>query len=112
MYHAIRREDQVKGKIADVEFEGEPFGAGLSFFIGDLMPGHGPGLHKHPYPETCIVRAGRVGLTIDGEEVQGQAGDIVVINADTPHRFKAVGDERLQMICIHASDRFVIEWLE
>jgi mannose-6-phosphate isomerase-like protein (cupin superfamily) len=35
----------------------------------------------------------------------------VVIAAGTPHRFVAVGDERLVALCIHASNRFVIEWL-
>ena len=28
-----------------------------------------------------------------------------------PHGFTALGNERLDMICIHASDRFIIEWL-
>jgi quercetin dioxygenase-like cupin family protein len=112
MYSILHPADQRKGAIAAVEFEGAPFGAGLSFFIGDLSPGNGPGLHKHPYPETCIVRSGRVALTIDGTEVVGGAGDIVVIGPDTPHSFKAIGEDRLEAICIHASERFVIEWLE
>jgi mannose-6-phosphate isomerase-like protein (cupin superfamily) len=34
-----------------------------------------------------------------------------VIGAETPHGFTAIGNERLDMICIHASDRFIIEWL-
>jgi len=110
MHHILRRGDKQKGRIADVEFEGEPYGAGLSFFIGNLLPGQGPGLHQHPYAETCIVRSGRVALTIDGLEVIGEAGDIAVIAPNTPHSFKAIGEERLQAICIHASDRFVIEW--
>jgi hypothetical protein len=37
--------------------------------------------------------------------------DIVVIGSATSHRFTAIGDERLDMVCVHASDRFVIEWL-
>jgi quercetin dioxygenase-like cupin family protein len=112
MHHILRREDQKKGRIAAVEFEGETYGASLSFFIGDLSPGNGPGLHKHPYPETCIVRAGRVAMMVDGQEVIGNAGDIIVIAAETPHSFKAIGEERLEAICIHASDRFIIEWID
>jgi len=34
-----------------------------------------------------------------------------VIGPATPHRFTATGAERLEMVCVHASDRFVIEWL-
>ena len=111
MVHILRKADQRKGAIADVEFEGFSHGSAVSFFIGDLAPGNGPPLHKHPYSETCIVRAGRVAIDIGGEEIVGEAGDIVVIDPGTAHGFKAIGEERLQMICIHASDRFVIDWI-
>ena len=111
MYQILRPGDQRKGAIAAVEFEGEPYGAGVSFFIGDLEPGKGPRLHKHPYAETCIVRSGRAEMTVGGEAVTAGPGDIVVIAPETPHRFTAVGDERLVAVCIHAAERFVIEWL-
>ena len=48
-------------------------------------------------------------MVVDGEEVVAGAGDIVVIGPATPHRFTAIGHERLDMVCIHASERFVIE---
>ena len=111
MYHILHPDDQRKGAIAAVEFEGEPYGAGVSFLIGDLAPGKGPGLHKHPYSETCIVRSGQAAMIIDKEEVVAGAGEIVVIAPETPHRFTAIGVEHLEMVCIHACDRFIIEWL-
>jgi quercetin dioxygenase-like cupin family protein len=111
MFHIVHREDQRQGAIAAMQFEGKPFGSEVSFFMGDLPPGKGPGLHKHPYSETCIVRFGQAAMTVDGEEVVAVAGDIVVIGPETPHRFTAIGDERLEMVCIHASDRFTIDWL-
>ena len=111
MFHILHRGDQRKGAIATVEFEGEPYGAGVSFFLGNLPPGKGPGLHKHPYPETCIVLSGQAAMVVDGKDVVAGAGDIVVIGPATPHRFTAIGDERLDMICVHASDRFIIERL-
>jgi mannose-6-phosphate isomerase-like protein (cupin superfamily) len=42
-----------------------------------------------------------------------QKGEIakVVIESSTPHRFTAIGEERLDMVCVHASARFIIEWL-
>ena len=111
MFHILHRNDQRKGAIAAVEFEGQTYGAGVSFFIGDLEPGKGPRLHQHPYSETCIVRSGEAAMVIDGKEVVAGPGDIVVIGPGTPHRFTAIGDERLVAVCIHAADRFVIEWL-
>jgi mannose-6-phosphate isomerase-like protein (cupin superfamily) len=109
MFHILHRRDQRKGAIAAVEFEGQPYGAGVSFFVGNLSPGKGPGLHQHPYAETCIVLSGQAAMVVNGDEVMAGAGDIVVINAGTPHRFTAIGDERLDMVCIHDSHRFVIE---
>ena len=47
-------------------------------------------------------------MTVDGKEVVAGADDIVVIGPETPHRFTAIGDERLDMVCIHASDRLIL----
>jgi len=112
MFHILHRRDQRKGKIATVEFEGEPYGARVSFFQGNLEPGEGPGLHQHPYAETCIILSGQAAMVVDEEEVFAGAGDIVVIGPATPHRFAAIGNERLNMVAIHAADRFVIEPLD
>lgn len=112
MFHVLRPADQRRGAIAAVEFEGASRGAGVSFLLGDLEPGKGPRLHRHPYPETCIIRSGRVAMVVDGQEILAGPGDIVVIGPGTPHRFAAIGDERLVAIGIHAADRFVIEWLD
>jgi mannose-6-phosphate isomerase-like protein (cupin superfamily) len=112
MFHILHPEDQRKGKIASVEFEGEPYGAGVSFFLGNLEPGKGPGLHQHPYAETCIVLSGQAAMVVDGVEAVAHAGDIIVIGPATPHRFTAIGEERLDMIAIHHTERFMIEPLE
>lgn len=112
MFRILHRSDQQQGAIAAVEFEGKAYGAGVSFFIGELEPGKGPRLHKHPYPETCIIRSGQAAMTVDGEDIVAGPGDIVIIEPGTPHRFTATGKERLVSICIHASDRFIIQWLD
>jgi mannose-6-phosphate isomerase-like protein (cupin superfamily) len=36
----------------------------------------------------------------------------VVVGAGTPHKFKNVGTDRLDVVCIHASPRMTEEWLE
>jgi len=111
MFHMLHRHDQQTGAIAQVEFEGGPYGAGISFFVGELAPGKGPGLHRHPYAETCIIHSGRALMTVGGEETVAGPGDIVVIEPAVPHRFTAIGDEKLFAVAVHASDRFIIEWL-
>ena len=50
-------------------------------------------------------------MIADGKELVAGAGDIVIIGPSTPHRFTAIGDERLVILCVHASDRFIIEYL-
>lgn len=109
MFHILHRSDQRRGAIAEVEFEGEPYGAAVSFLLGDLLPGKGPDLHKHPYAEICIVRSGQAAMRIDGQEVVAGPGDIIVVGAGKSHCFVAIGQKPLDMVCIHASERFIIE---
>ena len=110
-FFVVGRVERPPGSLAAVAFEGERYGAGVSYFRGELPPGKGPGLHRHPYPETCIVLAGRAEMVVDGVGLVASAGETVVIAAAAPHKFTAIGDETLEMIAIHASDRIVIEWL-
>ena len=94
------------------EFEGRPLGAGVSFIIVSTdQPGVGPDLHRHPYPETFVIRAGRARFTVGGEELTGVGGQIIVVPAGTAHAFAALGPGRLEMVDIHASDTFITEWL-
>ena len=95
-----------------IRFEGEPYGSGVSFFLVNSTPGTGPGLHRHPYSETWIVRSGTARFTVDGEELEAGPGDVVVVRAETPHKFTNNGDGRLEMVCIHAAPRMIQEELE
>ena len=95
-----------------MKFEGEPYGSGVSFFLVNNEPGAGPDLHKHPYSETWIVRAGKARITADGQDIEAGPGDIVVVSAETPHKFKNIGTDRLDIICIHASPHIIQAWLE
>ena len=95
-----------------ITFEGETYDSGVSFFLVNNEPGAGPDLHRHPYSETWIVRSGKARFTADGEELEAGPGDIVVVTPETPHKFKNVGSERLDIVCIHDSPRMVQEDLE
>ena len=89
-----------------IEFEGVGFGSGVSFYITENEPGTGPGLHKHPYPETFILQEGNAMFRVDGKDVPAATGTVIVVPAGTPHRFTNAGPGRLRIISIHPSSRF------
>jgi quercetin dioxygenase-like cupin family protein len=94
------------------EFEGFAFGSDVSFILVDSQPGAGPSLHRHPYSETFIVIEGNVLFQLGEEEIRASAGSVVVVPANTPHRFTNPGPGRLFQVDIHASKQFVTEWLD
>lgn len=57
-------------------FEGNLYGdTDVSFFLSDMPPGQGPGLHTHPYDEVFVIQEGtltfRVGdATLEAKEEQ------------------------------------------
>jgi mannose-6-phosphate isomerase-like protein (cupin superfamily) len=112
-YRIIRSGELERSPKGTVAFEGKPYGSGVSLFLIDYhQPGEGPVVHRHPYPETWIVRNGNARFTVDGEDVEAGSGDIVVVHAETPHKFKNMGPDRLDVICIHSSPQFIQEDLE
>lgn len=111
MYRVIRSGELQPSPGGTVKFEGEPYGSAVSFFLVNNEPGTGPNLHRHPYSETWIVRAGRARMTVAGENIEASPGDIIVVGAEIPHKFKNAGDGRLEIICIHAAPRMIQEEL-
>lgn len=94
------------------EFVGETQGAPISAYIVNAQPGQGPPLHVHPYVEVAFVLEGTARITVGQEDREVQAGGIVVIPAETPHRFVNVGQTVLRQIDVHASARFIQTNLE
>ena len=93
-------------------YEELPGDASISIILeSTTKAGVGPRLHQHPYAETFIIRRGWARFTIGAEELQGHAGQVLVVPADTPHKF-ATGRDGYEGIHIHANYRFVTEWLE
>jgi quercetin dioxygenase-like cupin family protein len=88
-------------------FVGETQGAPVSAYIVNAKPGQGPPLHIHPYVEIAFTIEGTATITVGNEEREVTAGGIVVIPANTPHRFVNTGDSILRQIDIHASPRFI-----
>jgi len=50
--------------------------------------------------------------TADGQEIEAGPGDIVVVTPETPHKFKNIGTDRLEIICIHSAPRMIQVELE
>lgn len=95
-----------------VVFEGAEHGAGLSCYLVNNRPGEGPAVHRHPYPETWFLRSGRASFVVGDQQLEAGPGDVLVVQAGTPHKFTNIGDFRLEIICIHASPTFIQEDLE
>jgi mannose-6-phosphate isomerase-like protein (cupin superfamily) len=112
MYRVITSGELKPSPGGTITFEGEPYGSGVSFFLVNNEPGTGPDLHKHPYSETWIVRGGKARITTDSQDIEIGPGDMMVVGAGTPHKFKNIGTGRLEIICIHASPRIIQEELE
>jgi quercetin dioxygenase-like cupin family protein len=89
------------------EFHGEKEGAPFSAYIVNAKPGQGPPLHTHPYVEVAFTIEGCATITVGNETREVKAGGIVVIPAETPHRFVNSGDTILRQIDVHASPTFV-----
>ena len=95
------------------EFEGHHYGdTHVSFILIDAPPGGGPKLHTHPYEEVFVVVEGSVTFTAGDEVIEASGGQVVVVPAGVPHKFVNSGVGGLRQIDIHASERFITEWLE
>jgi quercetin dioxygenase-like cupin family protein len=93
-------------------FRGEGSGASFSIFAVDFKPGQGPRLHRHPYEEVFAVLDGLARFTVDGREHEVEGGNVVVVPANTPHRFVNAGDGRLRVTSVHGRPVVETEWLE
>jgi mannose-6-phosphate isomerase-like protein (cupin superfamily) len=100
-----------QSQLPERELEGAEHGAGVSIILVDARPGSGPALHKHAYEEVFVVQEGRATFRAGDQERDVGAGDIVIVPANTPHRFVNSGDGPLRQVAIHVSPRFATEWL-
>ena len=73
--------------------------------------GRRPTLHQHAYAETFVIRRGWATFTVGSEQLQGHAGQVIVVPANTPHKF-STGPDGHEGVHIHANPRFITEWPE
>lgn len=84
----------------------------VSVFLFNGARGAGPGPHRHPYDEVQFIQSGRGHWTVEGQEFEAGAGDILIIKAGEVHSFRCIGEEPLVQIDVHLSPRFIQENLE
>src|SRR6267378_8387697 len=102
-----------RDQLGDSELEGYRLGgANVCLIFIDLEPGVGPRLHRHPYEEIFILLEGQATFTIGAATVEARAGQVLIAKPGVPHKFVNSGAGPLRQIDIHASDRFITEWLE
>jgi mannose-6-phosphate isomerase-like protein (cupin superfamily) len=102
-----------RDELPDSELQGYLFGgARVCLIFVDMEPGDGPRLHRHSYEEIFIVLEGQARYTVGSETVDARAGQVLMVRPGIPHKFVNSGSGRLRQIDIHASDRFITEWLE
>jgi mannose-6-phosphate isomerase-like protein (cupin superfamily) len=94
------------------EVQGNNHNAAVSVIVVDVPPGSGPTLHRHPYEEVFVIQDGTVTFTAGDETIEANGGQVVVVPGGVPHKFVNTGEGRLRQVDIHASDRFITEWLE
>lgn len=93
-------------------FEGRDHGASVSFFVTNHPPGARVPQHRHPYEETFVVTEGTATFTVDGGDVEAEAGRVVIVPAGASHGFANEGDGPLRLVSIHPQDHVEQEWLE
>jgi len=102
-----------RDQLPDSELQGYLFGgAHVCLIFVDIEPGDGPRLHRHAYEEIFIVLEGQANFTVGPVAIEAHAGQVLIVQPGVPHKFVNSGSGRLRQIDIHASDRFVTEWLE
>jgi quercetin dioxygenase-like cupin family protein len=87
-------------------------GVAVSFFLVNGEPGRETKLHQHDYDEVVYVIEGRSMWTVNGQEREAHAGDVLVVHAGEPHKFVHSGNGVLRQIDIHLNPEFETTWLE
>jgi mannose-6-phosphate isomerase-like protein (cupin superfamily) len=108
----IIKQDELPWSAIAHELVGAEHGLDITLLFVDAEPGRGPRLHRHPYAEVFIVQEGEATFTVDGEQQEVRAGEILVARAGQAHAFVNSGSGTLRQVDIHLSPTFSTEWLE
>ena len=90
-------------------FEGADHGAANSFFVVSSPPGKGADRHRHPYEEIFVILVGTIEVTVGDETTLVEAGNVVIVAANTWHGFINRSDAAASMVNIHNSAELIQE---
>ncbi len=65
-------------------------GESIHHLIFEFEPGGVGAAHQHPHEQTTYVLSGKVHYTVNGTVREMNAGDIIVVPANTPHGMTAI----------------------
>ncbi len=65
-----------------------------------MAPGGGMPNHTNTVEHGQYVLQGRARISIDGQEAEVRAGDVVFIPAGAPHWYQNIGDEDFVFLCV------------
>lgn len=109
----ILNRDELPRDGSTYEFEGFLYqNTEVSFIWVEMPPGGTIRLHKHPYKEIFIIQEGVSTFTVGSETLEAHAGQVIIVPAETPHKFANLGDKPLKQVDIHVSQQFITHWLE
>lgn len=113
MNYTLLNRDELPRDVNTYEFQGVQYqNTDVSFIWVDMPPGGMVRLHKHPYQEIFIIQQGVAIFSIGSTTLEAHTGQIIIVPADTPHKFMNAGQSRLRQIDIHVSRQFITHWLE
>jgi len=111
--YTILNRDELPRDGNTYEFEGFQYqDSEVSFIWVDMPPGGTIRLHKHPYKEIFIIQEGVSTFTVGSETLEARAGQVIIVLAETPHKFMNLSDMRLKQVDIHVNKEFITDWLE
>ena len=84
----------------------------ISIFVTEFPRGDGPPLHIHPYAEIFLVDSGSVVFTTEDETTEVSGGNLVIVPAETRHKFEGASEGVNRVVSIHPSAHVVQENLE
>lgn len=113
MNYILLNRDELPRDGNTYEFEGFQYqDTEVSFIWVDMPPGGTVRLHKHPYKEIFIIQEGVSTFTVGSETLEAQAGQVIIVPPDTPHKFANLSDQQLKQVDIHVNKEFITHWLE
>ncbi len=113
MNYSVINKDELPRDRNLYEFEGSQYhDTEVSFIWVDMPPEGSVRLHKHPYKEIFIIQEGVATFTVGSTTLEAHAGQIIIVPADVPHKFRNSSERPLRQIDIHVSRQFITFWLE